>query len=42
MEMPGLIERYRLPLPEEVPMAFRILPEYIIEDIADFTLFSTT
>lgn len=31
----------QLPLPEEVPMAFRILPEYIIEDIADFMLFST-
>ncbi|KXN88270.1 Ubiquitin conjugation factor E4 [Leucoagaricus sp. SymC.cos] len=31
----------QLPLPEEVPVAFRILPEYIIEDIADFMLFST-
>jgi ubiquitin conjugation factor E4 B len=25
-----------LPLPTEVPMAFRVLPEYIVEDIVDF------
>jgi ubiquitin conjugation factor E4 B len=36
-----LMDCDRLPLPGEVPMAFRILPEYIIEDIADFMLFST-
>ncbi|EKM79473.1 hypothetical protein AGABI1DRAFT_74542 [Agaricus bisporus var. burnettii JB137-S8] len=30
----------QLPLPDEVPMAWRILPEYIIEDVADFMLFS--
>lgn len=31
---------HRLPLPKEVPMAFRVLPEYIIEDVADYILFS--
>jgi len=42
MEVLRLMRQYRLPLPEEVPMVFRILPEYIIEDVADFALFSTT
>ena len=30
----------RLPLPQEVPMSFRVLPEYIIEDIVDSYYFS--
>ncbi|KAK7469287.1 Ubiquitin conjugation factor E4 [Stygiomarasmius scandens] len=30
-----------LPLPQEVPMAFRVLPEYIVEDIVDYLHFST-
>ncbi|KAF9454682.1 hypothetical protein P691DRAFT_804031 [Macrolepiota fuliginosa MF-IS2] len=30
----------QLPLSKEVPMAFRILPEYIIEDVADYILFT--
>lgn len=30
---------YRLPLPEEVPMAFRVLPEYFLEDVVDYFLF---
>jgi len=29
----------RLPLPAEAPMAFRMLPEYILEDIAEYQLF---
>ncbi|KAF8645185.1 hypothetical protein AX16_008012 [Volvariella volvacea WC 439] len=29
----------QLPLPTEVPMAFRTLPEYIIEDIVDYLFF---
>jgi len=29
----------RLPLPEEVPEAFRMLPEYFIEDVIEFYLF---
>ncbi|KAJ7095825.1 ubiquitin elongating factor core-domain-containing protein [Mycena belliarum] len=28
-----------LPLPKEVPMAFRVLPEYILEDIVDYLHF---
>ncbi|KII86779.1 hypothetical protein PLICRDRAFT_43444 [Plicaturopsis crispa FD-325 SS-3] len=28
-----------LPLPQEVPMDFRVLPEYIIEDITDYWIF---
>lgn len=31
--------RYRIPLPKEVPMAFRALPEYILEDIVDHLYF---
>jgi ubiquitin conjugation factor E4 B len=30
---------FRLPLPNDVPMAFRTLPELIIEDIVDYLLF---
>ncbi|KIK52087.1 hypothetical protein GYMLUDRAFT_50156 [Collybiopsis luxurians FD-317 M1] len=30
-----------LPLPKEVPMSFRALPEYIIEDIVDYLHFGT-
>jgi hypothetical protein len=30
----------RLPLPKEVPMSFRVLPEYIIEDIVDYYYFA--
>lgn len=29
-----------LPLPEDVPMSFRILPEYIIEDIVDYLAYA--
>ncbi|KAF8195457.1 ubiquitin elongating factor core-domain-containing protein [Pholiota molesta] len=29
-----------LPLPKEVPMSFRVLPEYIIEDIVDYYYFA--
>lgn len=29
----------RLPLPKEVPEAFRMLPEYLIEDVIEFYLF---
>ncbi|KAF7298968.1 U-box domain-containing protein [Mycena indigotica] len=29
----------QLPLPQEVPMAFRVLPEYIVEDIVDYLHF---
>lgn len=30
---------HRLPLPKEVPIAFKTLPEYIIEDIVEYHLF---
>ena len=30
----------RLPLPKEVPMDFRVLPEYIVEDIVDYLFFA--
>ncbi|ESK87147.1 ubiquitin fusion degradation protein [Moniliophthora roreri MCA 2997] len=30
-----------LPLPQEVPMSFRVLPEYILEDIVDYLHFAT-
>ncbi|KAF9077770.1 ubiquitin elongating factor core-domain-containing protein [Rhodocollybia butyracea] len=30
-----------LPLPKEVPMSFRVLPEYIIEDVVDYLHFAT-
>ncbi|KAI9573523.1 ubiquitin elongating factor core-domain-containing protein [Boletus coccyginus] len=30
-----------LPLPQEVPMSFRVLPEYILEDVIEFFLFVT-
>lgn len=29
-----------LPLPKDVPMDFRALPEYIVEDIVDYLLFA--
>ncbi|KAF7288510.1 U-box domain-containing protein [Mycena chlorophos] len=29
----------QIPLPQEVPMAFRVLPEYIVEDIVDYLHF---
>jgi ubiquitin conjugation factor E4 B len=29
----------RLPLPKEVPLDFRVLPEYILEDIIDYLFF---
>jgi len=32
--------RSRLPLPTEVPMSFRVLPEYIVEDIVDYLFFA--
>ncbi|KAI6042671.1 ubiquitin elongating factor core-domain-containing protein [Pisolithus marmoratus] len=28
-----------LPLPQEVPMSFRVLPEYILEDVVEYFLF---
>ncbi|KAK1229888.1 Ubiquitin conjugation factor E4 [Marasmius sp. AFHP31] len=30
-----------LPLPQEVPMSFRVLPEYILEDIVEYLHFAT-
>lgn len=30
----------RLPLPKEVPLDFRVLPEYILEDIIDYFFFA--
>jgi ubiquitin conjugation factor E4 B len=30
----------RLPLPKEVPMDFRVLPEYIVEDIVGYLFFA--
>lgn len=30
---------FRLPLPQEIPTAFKMLPEYFIEDIVDYYLF---
>jgi ubiquitin conjugation factor E4 B len=35
----GILTVDRLPLPKEVPMAFRVLPEYILEDIVDYLHF---
>jgi ubiquitin conjugation factor E4 B len=32
--------RCRLPLPKDVPMSFRVLPEYIVEDIVDYLFFA--
>lgn len=29
----------RLPLPQDVPMSFRVLPEFILEDVIDYFLF---
>ncbi|KAK0221612.1 ubiquitin elongating factor core-domain-containing protein [Armillaria fumosa] len=29
-----------LPLPQDVPMSFRVLPEYIVEDIVEYFLFA--
>ena len=28
-----------LPLPQEVPIDFRVLPEFVLEDIIDYLLF---
>ena len=30
----------RLPLPKDVPLDFRVLPEYILEDIIDYLFFA--
>ena len=35
-----LIVVFRLPLPNDVPMAFRTLPEYIVEDVVDSYYFA--
>jgi ubiquitin conjugation factor E4 B len=32
--------RHRLPLPKEVPLGFRVLPEYILEDVIDYFFFA--
>jgi ubiquitin conjugation factor E4 B len=32
--------RHRLPLPKEVPLDFRVLPEYVLEDIIDYLFFA--
>jgi Ubiquitin elongating factor core len=32
--------RHSLPLPKEVPLDFRVLPEYILEDIIDYFFFA--
>jgi len=34
--------RLRLPLPREVPMAFRVLPEYLLEDVVEYLSFTVT
>ena len=34
-----LMCRLVLPLPEQTPMTFAALPEYYLDDIADFILF---
>ena len=34
-----IILTVRLPLPMEVPMAFKVLPEYVLEDVVDFLVF---
>ena len=34
-----LVFRLRLPLPDEPPMTLSTLPEFYLEDIADFILF---
>lgn len=31
---------HRLPLPKEVPLDFRVLPEYILEDVIDYLFFA--
>jgi len=40
-EIYHLCRNFRLPLPKEVPMAFRVLPEYIVEDIVEYLVFVT-
>lgn len=35
-----MVPNSRLPLPKEVPMSFRVLPEYIVEDIVDYLFFA--
>lgn len=32
--------RHRLPLPKEVPLGFRVLPEYVLEDVIDYFFFA--
>ena len=34
-----LYDASSLPLPKDVPMAFRVLPEFILEDVIDYFLF---
>ena len=34
-----LTMRCRLPLPQEVPESFKVLPEYIVEDVVDYHLY---
>lgn len=29
----------RLPLPKDVPESFKVLPEYLVEDIVDYHLY---
>jgi ubiquitin conjugation factor E4 B len=31
---------HRLPLPKDVPLDFRVLPEYILEDVIDYLFFA--
>lgn len=31
---------HRLPLPKEVPLGFRVLPEYVLEDVIDYFFFA--
>jgi ubiquitin conjugation factor E4 B len=33
------VQTHRLPLPKDVPMTFRVLPEFIIEDVVEYFLF---
>jgi ubiquitin conjugation factor E4 B len=36
---PSARSAYRLPLPDVVPMVWSALPDYFVEDIAEFLLF---
>jgi hypothetical protein len=33
--------KYRLPLSKDVPVEFRVLPEYMIEDVIEYMVFVT-